>query len=167
MQTPQYEAPTFETVVWATDGSENAARALPYARALLDREHGMLVAVHIILEQPAAGVDQGRSEDGSQSDGGAAVRQLVTELQQDGVNALIKAANYLDAQPAKAIADIAKDVSADVIVLGTRGHGAIGGLLARSVTQHLLHIAPCPVLAVPPATRPTAELEEIEAAATT
>ena len=52
--------------------------------------------------------------------------------------------------PAHAIADAAKEVGADLIVVGTRGHTALGGLLLGSVTNRLLHIAPCPVLAVPP-----------------
>ena len=36
------------------------------------------------------------------------------------------------------------------IVVGTRGRTALTGLLLGGVTQRLLHIAPCPVLAVPP-----------------
>ena len=34
-------------------------------------------------------------------------------------------------------------------MVGTRGHTPLGGMLLGSVTQRLLHIAPCPVLAVP------------------
>jgi nucleotide-binding universal stress UspA family protein len=37
----------------------------------------------------------------------------------------------------------------DAIVVGTRGHTPIAGLLVGSVTQRLLHIAPCPVIVVP------------------
>jgi hypothetical protein len=40
----------FNTVVWASDGSETATRALPYARALLAGDGAMLIAVHIMLE---------------------------------------------------------------------------------------------------------------------
>ena len=43
----------------------------------------------------------------------------------------------------------ARELSADVIVVGTRGHGRRSGMLLGSVTQRLLHVAPCPVVAVP------------------
>jgi nucleotide-binding universal stress UspA family protein len=54
---------------------------------------------------------------------------------------------------AHAIAELAESQGADIIAVGTRGHTALAGLLLGSVTQRLLHIAPCPVLAVPPKER--------------
>ena len=40
-----------KTIIWASDGSDNAARALPHARALLEGEGSMLIAVHVAQEQ--------------------------------------------------------------------------------------------------------------------
>ena len=59
-------------------------------------------------------------------------------------------------QPAQDIADTAREIGADLIVLGTRGHGAVAGLLLGSVVLRLLHVAPCPVVAVPAITSPVA-----------
>jgi nucleotide-binding universal stress UspA family protein len=54
-------------------------------------------------------------------------------------------------KPAEVLARLAQSKDADLIVVGTRGHSSVVGLLLGSVTQRLLHIASVPVLAVPPA----------------
>ena len=83
----------------------------------------------------------------------AKVRSTVEDLQRDGVQATLTVAAVGIGGAAQVIADVARDTGADLIVAGTRGHSAIGGLIVGSVTHRLLHIAPCPVLAVPPAQR--------------
>ncbi len=141
----------FTTIVWATDGSENAARALPYAQALATGEGAMLVAVHIVQETADSnGADRGSAARAGSEDAAESVRTLVDGLSHDGLNAILKLVDLIGPQPAQGIADIAAEVGADVIVVGTRGHSAIGGLIG-SVTQRLIQIAPCPVLSVPPA----------------
>jgi nucleotide-binding universal stress UspA family protein len=135
----------FKTIVWATDGSPASERALPYARTLA--AEGALVVVHCkeILGGRAAGYPVLADEDEVQ----AKVLAQVDDLRSEGVDVSIRIASSMSGGAAHAIADVAAEVGADAIVVGTRGHSAIAGLLLGSVTQRLLHIAPCPVFAVP------------------
>ncbi|MET3721203.1 nucleotide-binding universal stress UspA family protein [Arthrobacter sp. UYEF21] len=50
--------------------------------------------------------------------------------------------------PAIALLDAAKD--ADLLIVGSRGHGGFAGLLIGSISGQVSHHAPCPVLIVRP-----------------
>lgn len=50
--------------------------------------------------------------------------------------------------PAEEIIALAKDRGVEQIVLGSRGHGRLAGLLLGSVAQKVLAHASCPVLVV-------------------
>jgi nucleotide-binding universal stress UspA family protein len=83
------------------------------------------------------------------------IKRQAAEVGEDDVKASLQIVTAGAGGAAHAIADVARDQHADVIVVGTRGHTALAGLLLGSVTQRLLHIAPCPVLAVPAGDRQT------------
>lgn len=51
-------------------------------------------------------------------------------------------------EPATEIELFAKEVGATVLVVGSRGHGAIKRAFLGSVSDHLVRHAPCPVLVV-------------------
>lgn len=51
-------------------------------------------------------------------------------------------------EPVKEILDVAREIGADMIVLGSHGRGAMGRLLIGSVSEAVLHGAECPVLVV-------------------
>ncbi|MBW3645365.1 MAG: universal stress protein [Actinobacteria bacterium] len=53
---------------------------------------------------------------------------------------------YGDAGPA--ICEVAADVGADVVVVGSHGSGFVRRVLVGSVSQHVVHHSPCPVLVV-------------------
>lgn len=138
------------TIIWATDGSENATRALPHATALLDGEGALLIAAHMAVERPTDGPDR-ELQDAPAGNLAEEAQGLVTELAERGVKAVLRVANFPGMQPAQSIANLAAEVGADIIVVGTRGHSPVAGVLVGSVAQRLLEVAPCPVLAVPPA----------------
>jgi nucleotide-binding universal stress UspA family protein len=140
----------FETVVWATDGSSAADEALPYAKALASGEGHSLVVVH--SKELFLGRAGGLPVLADEKDIRQKIRSQVDELRDEGIDARFELVVCAAGGASQAIADVARDAGADVIVAGTRGHGALAGLLLGSVTKRLLHVAPCPVLAVPTGT---------------
>jgi nucleotide-binding universal stress UspA family protein len=137
----------FETIVLATDGSSSADAALPFAKALAVAEHGKLVAVFVdehfvgrALPYPvAADADELKAK----------IHGQVEEARKEGIDASFVIVPGLAHGTAHVIADKARELGADAIVAGTRGHGPVAGLLLGSVTHRLLHIAPCPVRVIP------------------
>jgi nucleotide-binding universal stress UspA family protein len=148
-----------KTIIWASDGSANAARALPHATALLDGEGSILIAVHVAQEHSTENPGNARA-DADDPTLVEEVRSLVSDVTESGIRGALRVVNFPGMQPAQCIADVASEVGADMIVVGTRGHSPVGGVFAGSVTQRLLQVAPCPVLAVPPgAPAPASETE--------
>lgn len=148
----------FKKIIWAVDGSESADRGLPYVRALAEQEGAALVLVHVaetFVGPRAAGVPVHIDEDEIK----AKVKRVGAELADEGLEVTTKIVPKVGTMPAHEIADAAREVGADLIVVGTRGQTPLAGLLLGSVTQRLLHIAPCPVLAVPVAYQATSEGE--------
>ena len=138
----------FDTIVWATDGSPQADRALEVAKTLALDNRASLVVVHVVQHYAtetglAVYPDEARMK--------AKLEQTVQQLSKDGFSPSLRIVDHVGPQPAHEIADIARKEGADLIVMGTRRHGPIAGLLLGSVVMRLLHVAPCPVVAVPAA----------------
>jgi len=149
----------FKTVLWATDGSESAARALAYALDLAEPDNAKLVVAHA----NETFVSRGRFPVlADESELREAIDLQVKTLRSGGLNATFIVRTCAAGHAARTIAEIAGEVGADLIVVGTHGHGRMAGLLLGSVTQGLLHTGVCPVLAIPtgaPVEAPERELE--------
>jgi nucleotide-binding universal stress UspA family protein len=136
----------FKSIVWATDGSAAADRALPYVQSLASNG-GEVVVLH--CDELLVGRGGGQHMIPDEDDVRAKIESQAKELNDAGITATSRIVTSVTAGSAHAIADSAKDLGADVIVVGTRGHNPFVGLLLGGLTLRLLHIAPCPVLAVP------------------
>jgi nucleotide-binding universal stress UspA family protein len=137
----------FKTIVWATDGSDATDAALPYVKGLAEGEGHQLVVVH--SKEVFRGRGGGWPVYANEDELLAKIHRQADELRSEGLDVTLRIETGAAPGAAHMIADAALSFGADVIVVGTRGHTAIGGLLLGSVTQRLLHIAHCPVLAIP------------------
>ena len=154
----------FNTILWATDGSERRRRRFPIALGLAEPDDAKLVIAHVReifvgrarrLSRPRRRVRAPGPDRASRS--GAAER---------GRDATFIVRTSSSGHAARTIAEIAEEVEADLIVVGTHGYGRVAGLLLGSVTQGLLHAGICPVLAVPTGAPVEAPAHELETAAT-
>ena len=121
----------FKVIIWATDGSEVANDALPYVKSVAQAQGSKLVVVHV--DEFVVGRGGGYSVHIDEPQVQAAILRKVEGLQREGLDACLYVSRAWVGGAARAIAKIAKEVNADLIIAGTRGHGLLLGLLTGSV----------------------------------
>jgi len=127
-------------ILLATDGSEDARLA---ARATVDLSnktgaqlhlaHAWQYVPHLVIEPGDLEEDAGRllqQESEFVADAGGAVRE----------------AHLVMGPPVDTILDLAEEVDADLLVVGSRGHGTLERLIVGSVSEGVVHHATRPVL---------------------
>ena len=138
----------YSKIMWATDGSAAADAALPQVRELAAANGTAVVILHCnetMVGPRAYGLDVKLDEPEIQEK----IKRQAEELKGEGFTVTTEFVAGHSGIAAHAIAEAAKSDGAELIVVGTRGHTRLGGLLVGSVTQRLLQVAPCPVLSVP------------------
>ncbi len=144
----------FERILVAVDGSEGALAALRAGVELQKKFDSELLILcvyrhHSQLEASMSMVrpEEPESLDSSMKDyAGDVMRQakaFAAELDAKNVRGFVKAGH-----PARSIVQFAKDKQANLIVLGSRGLGDIGGYLLGSVSHKVTSLTDCPVLVV-------------------
>lgn len=137
----------FDLIFWATDGSANADLALDYVKKLaVCGGQSRVVALHVreVMVGRGGGPVHLDEDELAQK-----VQGQVNDLKGAGIDASLQTEFSSAGKVAHITADLAKEAGADLIVVGTHGRTPAMELLIGSVTQRLLHSAPCPVLVVP------------------
>jgi nucleotide-binding universal stress UspA family protein len=123
--------------------AEHAAEVgIQLARSL----HAEVGFVHAFDSAEAPGTTWGVTADkATQMSERDAKRLLAEYRERSGLRSRV--CEFLESgKPASKIIEVAKKWSADLIVMGSHGRGKIQGILLGSVSQEVLHQAPCPVL---------------------
>jgi nucleotide-binding universal stress UspA family protein len=74
-----------------------------------------------------------------------ALKQVVEQVAGDQAQVKIET-EVVEGPPALMLLKAAED--ADLLVVGSRGHGAFAGMLLGSVSEHCVHQASCPVVVI-------------------
>jgi nucleotide-binding universal stress UspA family protein len=140
-------------VLIATDGSDLSVHAARRGLELLGSP-GSLTVLAVLSEVPGdeAGGFEGPVE---------TPEEQQAEWEQEQTDAHRAVAATLDAigrppstervevgDPGGVICAVAREIDADVVVLGSHGRGVLKRVFLGSVSEHVLHHAPCPVLVV-------------------
>ena len=143
-------------VIAATDGSEAALAAVHRAVGLL-RPGAAVSLVMVIAGQEDPMADAGGFE------GPVITEDQAAEEFQEASQAATEALDHLahettevtetrlvvdDAGPARGIVRIATEEHADLLVIGAHETGLLKRLFSGSVSDYVVHHAPCPVLVV-------------------
>lgn len=136
-----------ERIVVGVDGSPDARRALGWA---VDHA-GPTDTIDIVhtWQQPIMAAEAGMAIDSSVlADSAAAVLERELHLlQATHPNLPTITPRAINGHAGQALLDAAE--GADLLVVGTRGHGGFAGLLLGSTSTYLAHHSPCPLVIVP------------------
>ena len=144
--------PTISTILVATDFSEASDAALNYAKSLATAFGATVHVLHVLEDLAAhawttevyvAALPGVHEEMEKQARGRLDARLAPAERE------AFKA--QLALRTGSAFVEIvrhARDVKADLLVMGTHGRGAIAHMLLGSVAERVVRKAPCPVLTV-------------------
>jgi nucleotide-binding universal stress UspA family protein len=135
-----------KNIIWATDGSPTVGGEYPVVKDLAESSGAKLIVAHAgeMVSATEAGIFVD-STDVLQ----AKLEQTVEDLKDAGLDAELALVGASPRNAAQAIADLAQNVGADLVIVGNRGYGALAAVFLGSFTFRLLQIAPCPVLVVP------------------
>jgi nucleotide-binding universal stress UspA family protein len=137
----------FKNIVLAVDGSEFSHRAAEYARSLAERYEANLWLVHVFSHtSDLLGYQDFEKLYAKRKSAGQAVLDDAQKLL--GSTTFKVYGKLLEGSEAEAILTVAEKHQADLIVMGTRGFGAVKGLLVGSVSRKVIHLSACPVMVV-------------------
>lgn len=137
----------FKNIVLAYDGSEFSLRALQRAKAIAERFEATLWLLHV-FRNPSDLLGYADYEKLFAKRKGAAQAVLDDALKKLGRTSFPVQEELKEGLETELILKVAENCKADLIVMGTRGLGAVKGLLVGSVSRKVIHYAACPVMVV-------------------
>lgn len=156
-------------VIAAVDYSETGDLAFDRAYAQAGQVHGELHVVSAVtpygsllrVELPTEVIDVTLEQAGAELKRYVEKRLAMNDAATDPARRPTRAVAHLRVgSPAEEVAQLASDLEADLVIVGSHGRRGVRRLLLGSVSENVVRMAPCPVLVVRP--RNSIEVPAIE-----
>jgi nucleotide-binding universal stress UspA family protein len=133
-------------ILHPTDFSERAVYAFHIAADLARQNQATLLILHVAETLGPENVTYGEAASKLEPDDYR--QRLETDLRRSVPAPSEVATQYVLAagHPAHEISRAAREHACDLIVMGTHGTGGLSRLLMASIAEHVIRLAPCPVL---------------------
>jgi nucleotide-binding universal stress UspA family protein len=144
----------FKHIMLATDGSAACDQATRTAIGLARTHGARLTAVYVVDPYPYLGIGQANPLgfqayiSAAHAHAGKALGRAAELCDDGGAPITMETRIVEEATAAHGIAQTARDEKADLIVVGSHGHGALRKMVLGSVTTRVLAEAAMPVLVV-------------------
>jgi nucleotide-binding universal stress UspA family protein len=140
----------FHNILVAVDGSQHADQALADAIDLADREHARLTLFTAVVQpRPAAFFGATGDAVADMFQQAEAQAEAILRRARDRVPDHLSVTTVLSTDPIEpALMRQIKTGHHDLVVMGSRGRGAVRSALLGSVSHYVLHHSPAPVLIV-------------------
>lgn len=137
----------FKNIVLSVDGSEYSNRAIEYAKSLAESYKANLWIVHVFSHtSDLLGYQDYEKLYAKRKSRGQTVIDNAKKIL--GITTFKVHEALLEGSEAEAILKIVENHQADLIIMGTRGFGAVKGMLVGSVSRKVIHLSTCPVMVV-------------------
>ncbi|MDX1933595.1 MAG: universal stress protein [Capsulimonadales bacterium] len=151
----------FDRILIGFDGSEHARIAAAWLPRLPLSEQCAVRLFSVVLPHPVftggagillkvSGTDPDRLSDRDRERIAAAAPPMIAELRRMGVSVPIGSDIVEDRDAGEALIEAARADRTDLVIVGSKGTTGAEDALLGSVSEHILHHAPCSVLVVRP-----------------
>jgi len=136
----------FKTILLAVDGSEHSEKAAELAAQLAIAGNDEIVVTHVTELLPSRYQVQPGLDDEFDKDAIELAKGYTADMEADGLKARVELRHSQYGHIARIIANLADELDAGLIVMGSRGRSDLSALLLGSVAHKVLHLSRRPVL---------------------
>jgi len=139
-----------QTILVPTDFSPHSDKAVEFAKKLAKLTGGKIHILHCYQINVGGVSPYGITvpEEFNRQVREAAVKRVEEVAEAIAAEGIEVESHITPSYPSEAVSELAKELGADLIVMGTRGATGLKHVLLGSVAERTLRIAPCPVVTV-------------------